>query len=62
MYINGNYIAADPGKILKRKNSDEIFGEDFYLGYSYYIDGVKLAEPHRDVPEDFEEITDVTTL
>ncbi len=49
-------IKADEGKIFKRKGTEELFGEEIALGYSYYIDGVKLDEPHKDVPEDFEEI------
>lgn len=49
-------IKADEGKIFRRKGTEEIFGEEIALGYSYYIDGVKLDEPHKDVPEDFEEI------
>lgn len=49
-------IKADEGKIFRRKGTEELFGEEIALGYSYYIDGVKLDEPHKDVPEDFEEI------
>ncbi len=49
-------IKADEGKVFRRKGTEEIFGEEIALGYSYYIDGVKLDEPHKDVPEDFEEI------
>jgi hypothetical protein len=39
-----------------------IYGSDIYLGYSYYIGGELLSEPHLDVPEDFEEIDDETEL
>jgi hypothetical protein len=49
-------IIADEGKALKRKGTDEIFGSEIALGYSYYISGIKLDEPHLDVPEDFEEV------
>lgn len=49
-------IIAEEGKVLRRKGSEFIYGEEIALGYSYYIDGVKLDEPHKDVPEDFEEI------
>ena len=49
-------ITAEDGKVFRRKNTNEIFGEEISLGYSYYIDGVKLQEPHLDTPEDFEEI------
>lgn len=49
-------IKAEEGKVLRRKGSKFIYGEELSLGYSYFIDGVKLDEPHFDVPEDFEEI------
>ena len=51
-------IYADSGKVFKRKNSNEVYGNEIWLGKSYYIDGVLLPEPHDDVPEDFEEIPD----
>lgn len=35
-----------------------IFGNEIYLGYTYYIGGVKLDEPKLEVIEDFEEIED----
>ena len=49
-------LIADEGKIIRRKNTADIFGGELWLGYSYYIDGQKLSEPHLDIPEDFEEI------
>lgn len=49
-------IQAEQGKVFKRKNSKDIYGNEIALGYSHYIDGVKLKEPHLDIPEDFEEI------
>lgn len=56
MIIDGNHIIADEGKIFRRKNTEEIFGKEIYLGYSYYIEGVLQDPPHLDVPNDFEEI------
>lgn len=56
MTKEGNHIIADERKVFRRIGTDEIFGKEIYLGYSYYINGVKLDEPHLDVPEDFEEI------
>lgn len=50
------HIIADEGKVFKRKSDGFIYGEGIYLGYTYYIGGKKLAEPHLDVVEDFEEI------
>lgn len=49
-------ITAEEGKVFRRKGTEDIFGDEIWLGYSYYIGGVKLDEPHLDVPEDFEEI------
>lgn len=56
MIIEGNKITADEGKVFRRKESGEIYGNEIYLGKSYYINGVKLDVPHDDIPEDFEEI------
>lgn len=49
-------LAADSGKVLRRKEDKNIYGESITLGYSYYIGGKKLDTPHLDVPSDFEEI------
>ena len=51
-----NVLIADGGKVLRRIGTDEIFGQEAWLGYSYYINGVKQNPPHLDVQEDFEEI------
>ena len=53
---NSKHIIADEGKVFKRKSDGFTYGEEIYLGYTYYIGGKKLAEPHLDVIEDFEEI------
>ena len=57
-YSNGKAISikADEGKVLRRRHTHDIYGDEIYLGYSYYINGEKLSEPHLDVPADFEEI------
>lgn len=49
-------ITAENGKVFRRKNTDDVLGEEIWLGKSYYVNGEKLTEPHIDVPEDFEEI------
>ncbi len=49
-------ITAQEGKVFRRKEDGMIYGKEINLGYSYFIGGVKLQEPHLDVPEDFEEI------
>ena len=53
---NSKHIIADEGKVFKRKSDGFIYGEEIYLGYTYYIGGKKLEEPHLEVVEDFEEI------
>ena len=49
-------MIADEGKTFIRIVSGEDFGPEIFLGYSHYIGGVKQDPPHKDVPEDFEEI------
>ena len=56
-----NIIKASEGKVFKRKEDGQIYGKEISLGYSYYIGGVKLKEPHLDIPEDFEEIDESVT-
>lgn len=50
------HLVANNGKVFRRIESGEIMGKEIYLGYSHYIGGKKLEVPHKDVPEDFEEI------
>ena len=61
MILDGNILRAENGAVLKRKGTNEIYGEEISLGYSYYKDGVKLAEPHLDTIDDFEEVLDAET-
>lgn len=56
MIIIENHMVADEGKVFRRIGTEDIFGDEIYLGYSHYINGVKQDPPHKDVPEDFEEI------
>ena len=51
-------LIADEGKVLKRKGDNFIYGKIVTLGYSFFMNGVKLNKPHLDTPEDFEEIND----
>ena len=53
---NSKHIIADEGKVFQRIVSEEIYSEEIYLGYSYYIGGVLQDPPHEDKIEDFEEI------
>jgi hypothetical protein len=56
MKIEGNKITAEDGKVFKRKSDGFIYGNEIFLGYTYYIGGKELSEPHLEVPEDFEEV------
>lgn len=56
MKIQGNLLTADDGKVLIRRESGERYGRNVALGYSHYIGGVLQDPPHKDVPEDFDEI------
>ena len=49
-------ITAETGKVFKRKSDGIIFGNEILLGYTYYINGQKLSEPHLEVEDDFEQI------
>lgn len=60
--IDNNHIVADEGKRFRRIADGRLYGKKIALGYSYYIGGVKLDEPHLDTPEDFEEIDDESPI
>lgn len=51
-----NIIKADPGKCFKRKIDGVVFGDEIYLGITYYLDGIRLQEPIQETPDNFEEI------
>ena len=51
-----NIIKADKDKVFRRIADGQIYGKEISLGYSYYINGIKLATPHLDVEEDFEQV------
>lgn len=56
---NKAHWIADEGKVFKRISDGFIFGNEIYLGYTYYINGEKLPEPKLEVIEDFEEVEDI---
>lgn len=62
MIINDNHIIADAGKIFRRIADGFVYGNEIYLGYTYYIGNEKLEQPHLEVPEDFEEIDDTSEI
>ena len=55
---NTIHYIADEGKVFRRIADQVVFGSEIYLGYTYYIGGVKLSEPKLEVIEDFEEVED----
>ena len=56
---NKAHWIADKGKVFKRISDGFIFGNEIYLGYTYYLNGEKLPEPKLEVIEDFEEVEDI---
>lgn len=56
---NSKHIIADEGKVFQRKSDGFIYGNEIYLGYTYYLNGEKLSEPKLEVIEDFEEVEDI---
>lgn len=57
--INDNkHIIADDGKVFRRISDQMLFGNEIYLGKTWYIGGRLLPEPIDEKPEDFEEIED----
>ena len=56
--LNNNYITAEEGKVFRRISDSQLFGNEIYLGYTYYLSGEKLEEPLLELPEHYEEIDD----
>lgn len=53
---NPNHIIADEGKVFRRIADNLIFGDELWLGKTYYLGGEALATPKDESPEDYEEI------
>lgn len=49
-------IKAQEGKVFRRISDGTVYDNEMSLGYTYCINGKILAEPHLDIPEDFEQI------
>lgn len=56
--LNNKHILADEGKVLRRISDGQLFGNEVYLGYTYYLAEEKLEEPLLELPEHYEEIDD----
>lgn len=50
------HLIAEAGKVFRRISDNLIFGKELYLGYTYYIGGLKLDTPLWELPEHYEEI------
>lgn len=51
-----NHIIAGEGKVFRRLSDGAIMGNELYLGYTYFIAGVRLDTPLLELPEHYEEI------
>lgn len=49
-------LHSDEGKVLRRKSDGELFGNELWLGKTWYLHGERLTEPIDEVPEDYDEI------
>ena len=49
-------IRAEEGNVLQRIADGATFGNELYLGYTYYINGVKQDPPHWEIPADYTEV------
>ena len=56
MKMNGNRLIAEEGKVLRRMSDGWIAGPEIYLGYTYYLGGIKLVAPLLELPEHYEEV------
>lgn len=56
--LNNNHITAEEGKVLRRISDGQLFGNEIYLGYTYYLAEEKLEEPLLELSEHYEEIDD----
>lgn len=53
---NPSHIIADECKVFKRISDGFIYGNEVYLGYTYYLGGALLPDPLLELPEHFEEV------
>lgn len=54
--VTTTVLKAAEGKVLRRKSDGWIAGNEIYLGYTYYLNGIKIDEPLLELPEHYEEI------
>lgn len=49
-------VKPDEGKVLQRIVDGQNFSGELILGYTWYINGVKLETPHWETPDDYIEV------
>ena len=49
-------IKAEEGKALRRISDGQVFGDEVWLGKTWYLNGQLLSEPIDELPEHYEEI------
>ena len=55
-YDNG-ILRAEEGKMLRRISDKALFGTEITLGYTWYINNVRLKRPLKELPEHYEELS-----
>lgn len=53
---NERHITAEDGKVFRRISDGLIYGNEIWLGKTWYIGGTRLDAPLTELPEHFEEI------
>lgn len=53
---NGSHLSAGEGKVLQRISDGWVAGKTVCLGYTWYLNGARLAEPLLELPEHYREI------
>ena len=53
---DSKHIIADEGKKFIRKEDGLDYGTEIFLGYTYYINGVRIDPPKEEQIEDFDEV------
>lgn len=54
--VTTTVLKASEGKVLRRISDNQMFGNEIYLGYTYFLSGTKLVEPLLELPEHYEEV------
>lgn len=58
---NERHLYAEEGKVFRRISDGMVFGNELWLGYTYYLGGELLPEPLWELPEHYEEVEEPVT-